>query len=103
MENETIENIQNFENENTTNETKDNEDLLQYVVVDRYENTENSTEINEATTEVVQENNVNDEIMIEKLDVIHEDLGFICSFLIIFTIIGLLHYIYKFFNMFFKY
>ena len=84
MENETIQNIQNFENENAT---ENNENLLPYVVVDGYENTENSTEINENTTEVVEENNVNYDIMIEKIDVIHEDLGFICSFLIIFTIV----------------
>lgn len=103
MENETIQNIQDFENKNTTNTTKDNENLLPYVVVDGYENTENSTETNENTAEVAQESTINNDVIIEKLDMIHEDLGFICSFLIIFTIIGLLQYIYKFFNMFFKY
>lgn len=82
MENEVI---QNIENKNSIYET------------------ENNAETNEITTEVIQEDDVNNNILIEKLDVIHEDLGFICSFLIIFAIVGLLQYIYKFFSMFFKY
>ena len=35
------------------------------------------------------------------LSVIHEDLGLICSFLIFFSLVIILIYVYKFFNMFF--
>lgn len=35
------------------------------------------------------------------LDTIHQDLGFICAFLVLFSVVVLLKAIYKFFNMFF--
>ncbi len=38
----------------------------------------------------------------EQLRVIHEDLGFICSFIIFFVIVLICKYSYKFFDMFFK-
>ena len=38
----------------------------------------------------------------EKLDNLHSDLGIICSFLVFFTLVILLKYVYKFFNMFFQ-
>lgn len=38
----------------------------------------------------------------DNLQTIHEDLGVICSFLIFFTLVIILKYIYKWFDMFFK-
>ena len=37
----------------------------------------------------------------EMLNTLHSDLGIICSFLVLFTLVILFRYIYKFFNMFF--
>ena len=65
-----------------------------------YENTENQEQINETIEEnIVVDNTIN--IQSEKLEQIHQDLGIICSFLIAFVLVILLHYAYKFFNMFF--
>lgn len=52
---------------------------------------DNSTTTNTASTTQYE----------EMLTTIHTDLGFICSFLVFFTLVILLRYIYKFFNMFF--
>ena len=38
----------------------------------------------------------------QQLQQIHEDLGFICSFIIFFVIVLLCKYAYKYFDMFFK-
>lgn len=40
---------------------------------------------------------------LELLTAIHEQLGYICSFLIFAIIVTLCYFTYKFFNMFFKY
>lgn len=77
-ENEEFQNLENTNsNSNNTNET----------------NTTNST----TTTEVVVSLDES-----EQLQLIHEDLGFICSFIIFFVIVLLCRYAYKFFDMFFK-
>lgn len=40
---------------------------------------------------------------LELLELIHTDLGVICSLLIFFTLVIILHYCYKFFDMMFKF
>lgn len=40
---------------------------------------------------------------VELLQMIHTDLGNICAILIFFVLIELLKYIYRFFNMIFRY
>ena len=63
-------------------------------------------------TEKIEENTTNEESTknetvqntsetMDKLDLIHQDLGFICSFLIIFALVILFRMIYKFFDIFF--
>ena len=37
----------------------------------------------------------------EMLNTVHTDLGVICCFLVFFTLVIILKYVYKFFNMFF--
>ena len=37
----------------------------------------------------------------EMFNTLHSDLGIICSFLVLFSLVILFKYIYKFFNMFF--
>ncbi len=76
MDNNSITN--SVENNNTTN----NEDLSSSV-------TENITVADDAT--------------IEKLDLIHQDLGFIICFIVFFVLVVLLKYAYKFFDMCFKF
>lgn len=76
MDNELI------ENENLTYETITNETV-------------------EETPENTVENETVQEFPTEKLDLIHQDLGIICSFLVIFALVIVFRYVYKFFNMFF--
>lgn len=55
-------------------------------------------------TEVIE--NTNEVVDVEysgKLDTIHEDLGIIACFLVFFTIVIILKYSYKFFNMIFQF
>ena len=67
---------------------------------DNSENTSNNeNEVNNTTqniTVVVQDDTIN-----EQLTLIHNDLGFICSFIIFFVLVVLLKYAYKFFDIFF--
>ena len=66
---------------------------------------ENSTNIDNEVSNETYENTTTNEIMLdytEKLDRIHEDLGFIVSFIVFFVLVVLLKYAYKFFDMFFK-
>lgn len=72
-------------------------------------NTTNSTNSSENSTDIQNtvETNTTTEIVVnldesEQLQQIHEDLGFICSFIIFFVIVLLCKYAYKFFDMFFK-
>ncbi len=60
-----------------------------------YETVTNETIENTVENETVQE------FPTEKLDLIHQDLGMICSLLIIFALVILFRSVYKFFNMFF--
>lgn len=86
MENEETE----FQNINTNNTSSSNSS-------ETTSNTEN--ELNNTTqniTVVVQDDNIN-----EQLSLIHNDLGFICSFIIFFVLVVLLKYAYKFFDIFF--
>ena len=57
------------------------------VVTNEYENTEEYQEVEEIVT----------------LKEIHHDLGIIACFLIFFTLVIILKYIYKFFNMIFQF
>ena len=68
---------------------------------ENFENDENQEE-NTETNDVIEVETITISYD-EKLDLIHEDLGFRCCFLIIFVIVILLKYIYKFFDIFFKY
>lgn len=52
------------------------------------------------STEEIQDTN---EIVNSKLDTIHSDLGIITCFLVFFTIVIILKYAYKFFNMIFQF
>lgn len=60
-----------------------------------YETITNETIENTVENETVQE------FPTEKLGLIHQDLGVICSLLIIFALVILFRGVYKFFNMFF--
>ena len=40
---------------------------------------------------------------IDLLNLIHQDLGILCSFLIFFTLVIILYFAYKFFDMIFKF
>lgn len=55
-------------------------------------------DIQETQTEIIQ---TTDEISI--LSEIHNDLGFICCFLVFFSLVILLKYSYKYFNMIFNF
>ena len=88
MENEETE-FQDIDT-NNTNTTNNSENTS------NNENEVNDT-IQNITVEVVQ-----DEYTKEQLNLIHNDLGFICSFTIFFVLVVLLKYSYKFFDMFFQ-
>lgn len=87
MENEETE----FQNINTNNTNTSNST----------ENTSNNeNEVNNTTQNITVEV-VQDETTNEQLNLIHNDLGFICSFIIFFVLVVLLKYSYKFFDIFF--
>lgn len=75
-----------MENDTSTNTTNTN-----------VENTTNNNVTDNNTTTITGSSAEYEEM----LTTIHTDLGFICSFLVFFTLVILLRYIYKFFNMFF--
>lgn len=54
------------------------------------------------TNEVVENVVVQDTGVTEQLAQVHEDLGIIASFMIFFTLVIILKYAYKFFDMVFK-
>ena len=87
MENEETE----FENISTNNSSTSNSS-------ETTSNTEN--EVNNTTQNITVEV-VQDENTIEQLNLLHNDLGFICSFIIFFVLVVLLKYSYKFFDIFF--
>ena len=87
MENEETE----FQDINTNNFNTSNSSEI----TSNTENEVNNTTQN-ITVEVVQDENT-----IEQLNLIHNDLGFICSFIIFFVLVVLLKYSYKFFDIFF--
>lgn len=110
MENETV--YEEMENENISNEEQDNTTIYENNVLldDEQQNTENQVETdetieetNDVENEIIEENVVVDNnIQTEKLEQIHQDLGFICSFLILIVLFIVFRCIYKFFDMFFK-
>lgn len=57
---------------------------------------------NEITENILVEETTNTITYDEQLNQIHNDLGFICSFLVFFVLVILLKYAYKLFDMFFK-
>lgn len=57
---------------------------------------------NETTENIVVEETINTTTYDEQLTQIHNDLGFICCFLVFFVLVVLLKYAYKLFDMFFK-
>lgn len=71
------------------------------------ENDTTNISYNESDTNVVMDNNTSITVVDssgqynEMLNTLHTDLGFICSFLVFFTLVIILKYVYKFFNMFF--
>ena len=101
--------IGNDKQENTNNEVQ-NYELLQENIVLENSKTENenvvenitiNNETDETENEVI-ENTVVDNTTNEQLTQIHEDLGIICSFLILLALVIVFRYVYKFFSMFFK-
>lgn len=87
MENEETE----FQNINTNNTNTSNS---------AENTTNNENEVNNTTQNITVEV-VQDETTNEQLNLIHNDLGFICSFIIFFVLVLLLKYAYKFFDIFF--
>lgn len=64
----------------------------------------NNTSNNENLSSSITENiTVADDVTIEKLDLIHQDLGFIVCFIVFFVLVILLKYAYKFFDMCFRF
>lgn len=57
---------------------------------------------NETTENILVEETTNTITYDEQLNQIHNDLGFICCFLVFFVLVVLLKYAYKLFDMFFK-
>lgn len=57
---------------------------------------------NETIENIVVEDTTNNTTYNKQLEQIHNDLGFICCFLVVFVLFILLKYAYKFFDMFFK-
>lgn len=98
-----------IENEETENEIlyKNPENNLQTDTTTEQnttvsDNQPKDTENQEQDTGTTQENTLAQmDLQNEKLDQIHEDLGVICSFLIIFALVIVFRWIYKFFDMFF--
>ena len=105
-------NLTNEENSSISNEivenTVNNEIIENIVDNEIIENiVDNEIVENNVNNETVEniinneiENNVIDEI---SLTTIHEDLSFICCFIIFFVLVVLLYFSYKFFDMFFKF
>lgn len=62
--------------------------------------TDNSSNENTTTDSSITENTIQDTNVVT-LETIHNDLGFICSFLVFATVVIFIIIIYKFFNMFF--
>ena len=60
-------------------------------------------ETENTTNETVENVVIEDTTVIEQLSQIHNDLGFIACFIIFFTLVIILKYTYKFFDMIFKY
>lgn len=56
----------------------------------------------ETLESIVVDDTTNNITYEEQLSQIHNDLGFICCFLVFFVLVILLKYAYKFFDMFFK-
>lgn len=66
--------------------------------MNEYNNFNDIDYINNTTeTIIIQENQEN----IVTLETIHNDLGFICSFLVIASVVVFITILYKFFNIFF--
>lgn len=86
------------ENMNIVSVFEDNESV-EDEVSDEIEST-NKNEITEESTKNETVQDISSENT-EKLDLIHQDLGVICSFLIIFALVILFKLIYKFFDIFF--
>lgn len=70
------------------------------------ENNNNTNSENSTNNENIVENQTTEVVVSldesQQLQQIHEDLGFVCSFIIFFVIVVLCKYAYKFFDMFFK-
>ena len=103
-----MENVDNNQYENIENEEQENDRQINTIteqnttmVNNQSENTANEEQINNTMQENIVLENTTVDLQNEKLEQIHEDLGVICSFLIIFALVIVFKYIYKFFNMFF--
>lgn len=83
QENNTVENIINNTNEESNT------------------NTEANTPMENTITNETIENIIIEDTNTVTLDTIHNDLGFICAFLVIASVLVLCRLIYKFFNIFF--
>lgn len=79
------------------NEIENNNEITENTVENTTENEITENEVEENTnTIILVDNNISDQIT-----QVHEDLGIVTSFLIFFSLIIILRYVYKFFNMFF--
>lgn len=68
------------------------------------EDTQNVTnEVIENDTDLTENVTIEDTSVNEQLLQIHEDLGIITCFIVFFVLVILLKYVYKFFDMIFKY
>ncbi len=83
-----------MENENIINVYLDNDITETSSDLTYTENTINDTN---NIVEVLSENTTNS----ITLDIIHNDLGVICTFLVVFSVLIFIRIIYKFFSMFF--
>ncbi len=90
--------VDNDKSENTDSQVQDNKLLQENIVLENRVKNNANEEITENKT---LENTIVDTTANEQLTQIHEDLGFICSFLILFSLVIVFRYIYKFFNIFF--
>jgi len=88
---------------NTQIQNQINEIIYENIITNdnQSENSEDKKQMDETIQENIILNHTTD-LQDEKLEQIHQDLGIICSFLIIFALVIMFRYIYKFFDMFFK-
>lgn len=102
--NESEENFISHDEVFLDNETNTNNDTVINETIEDTNTTNTDNTITNNTEENIIDNTTTgtvEEVPSVTLETIHEDLGIICSFIILFSVVFLIHIIYKFFRIFF--